>query len=96
MNSNRVIPTLLISNELLFKSKKFKDFNYIGDPLIAVKIFNEKEAQEICILDIEISRNNGEINFQLLQDISSECFMPLSYGGGVKNIEDIRHLNNWI
>tara|TARA_B110001452_G_scaffold261710_1_gene260817 strand:- start:657 stop:1421 length:765 start_codon:yes stop_codon:yes gene_type:complete len=93
MNSNRVIPTLLISNELLFKSKKFKDFNYIGDPLIAVKIFNEKEAQEICILDIEISRNKGEINFELLQDISSECFMPLSYGGGVNNIEDIRHLN---
>lgn len=93
MNSKRVIPFLMLHKGLLYKSKQFGEFNYIGDPLVAVKIFNEKEAQEICLVDTDISRNNGKINFDLLRDIAGECFMPLSYGGGVKTIEDIRKLN---
>lgn len=83
----------MLHNELLYKSKQFKDYTYIGDPLIAVKIFNEKEAQEICIVDTDITKKNKGINFELLSEIAGECFMPLCYGGGIKTIEDIRKLN---
>lgn len=93
MKSRRVIPFLMLHNNLLYKSKQFKDYTYIGDPLIAVKIFNEKEAQEICIVDTDITKNSKEINFELLSEIAGECFMPLCYGGGIKTIEDIRKLN---
>lgn len=90
MSSKRVIPFLMLRDELLFKSKQFSSFCYIGDPLVAVKIFNEKEAQEICIVDIDPQRTNKPINFKLLKEIAAECFMPLSYGGGIKTLEDIR------
>ena len=94
MSLKRVIPFLMLHDQLLYKSINFKHFNYIGDPLVAVKIFNEKKAQEICIVDTDVSRNNSKINFTLLKDIASECFMPLSYGGGVNSLEDIRKLNS--
>lgn len=83
----------MLHDELLYKSVQFDNLNYIGDPLIAVKIFNEKEAQEICIVDTDVSRNNSKINFKLLKDIAGECFMPLSYGGGISRKEEIRDLN---
>ena len=83
----------MLHDELLYKSIEFNDYTYIGDPLVAVKIFNEKEAQEICIVDTDINRYKKEINFNLLKDIASECFMPLCYGGGVKTLDDIRTLN---
>jgi cyclase len=93
MKNKRIIPMLMLHNNLLYKSISFDNFNYIGDPLVAVKIFNEKEAEEICIIDADASRGASDINFSLLEDIASECFMPLSYGGGVKTIQDIMRLN---
>lgn len=88
----RVIPVLLLKNEGLVKSKLFKSYTYIGDPVNAVKIFNLKEVDELIFLDIEATLNNAEPDYNVIQDIASEAFMPFAYGGGVKNIEQIRKL----
>ena len=88
MLKNRIIPSLQIENEGLVKSIKFKDKTYIGDPINAIKIFNDKEADEIILLDIN-STVSG-INYELLEDMAGEAFMPLSYGGGVQNIEQAK------
>lgn len=82
----RVIPVLLLQNGGLVKTVQFKNPVYIGDPLNAVKIFNEKEVDELIFLDL----SSGQIPFDLLKEIAEECFMPLAYGGGIKTIEDIR------
>lgn len=87
----RVIPCLLINNGDLVKTKKFKNPNYLGDPINAVKIFNEEEADELCILDIS-SHKNKTINWSLLKDIVSEAFMPLAYGGGIASLESAKKL----
>lgn len=87
----RVIPCLLIEDGSLVKTKRFKERTYIGDPINAVKIFNEEGADELCLLDIS-SHKNDKIDFALLEDIASEAFMPLSYGGGIKNLDDVKHL----
>lgn len=92
MSHHRVIPLLMLHKEELYNSTQFGSFRYIGDPLIAVKIFNEKEAQEICLVDIDPSRENKPINFSLLQDIAGECFMPLSYGGGIRSLNDAQQI----
>ncbi|HEY0771681.1 MAG TPA: AglZ/HisF2 family acetamidino modification protein [Sphingobacteriaceae bacterium] len=92
MQQIRVIPALLLKNEGLVKSVKFKDAKYIGDPRNAVKIFNEKEVDELAFLDISASINARGPNFQMISEISSECFMPLCYGGGITTIEQIRKL----
>lgn len=87
----RIIPCLLINNGDLVKTKKFKNPTYLGDPINAVKIFNEEEADELCILDIS-SHKNKAINFELLKDIVSEAFMPLAYGGGIDSLEAAKKL----
>ncbi len=87
----RVIPCLLLENGDLVKTVKFKKRTYIGDPINAVKIFNEEEADELCLLDIS-AQKNSRIDFALLEDIASEAFMPLSYGGGVMSIEAVKRL----
>lgn len=92
MENVRVIPVLLLKNMGLYKSVKFKDLKYVGDPINALKIFNEKEVDEIVFLDIEASVNNHEPNYQVLSDIASECFMPLCYGGGIKTIAQIEKI----
>ena len=86
----RIIPVLLIDNKKLVKTKQFNHPNYLGDPINAVKIFNEKMADELCILDI--SRNRKDIDYEYLHDIATEAFMPLSYGGGINNLEQIKKL----
>jgi cyclase len=88
----RVIPVLLLKDGGLVKSLKFKNFQYIGDPINAVKIFNEKEADELCLLDIFAFKNNDGPDFERIKEIVSEAFMPLSYGGGIRNIEDAKKL----
>lgn len=88
----RIIPCLLIQNGKLVKTKKFKNPRYLGDPINAVKIYNEKEVDELCILDICATKNGIRPNFELLEEIASEAFMPLSYGGGIDNIEDARRI----
>lgn len=92
MNTKRVIPFLMLHEKQLYNSVQFGNYRYIGDPLIATKIFNEKEAQEISIVDIDPSRFGTPIDFDLLADIASECFMPLSYGGGISTLEEIRKI----
>lgn len=92
MNTKRIIPLLMLHQQQLYNSVQFQNYKYIGDPLIAMKIFNAKEAQEICIIDIDPSKYGGSINYSLLSDIASECFMPLSYGGGINSLESIRKI----
>ena len=77
----RLIPCLLISDGGLVKTVRFKDPNYLGDPINAVKIFSEKCVDELCVQDIQASREGRGPDFALLEDLASEAFMPLSYGG---------------
>jgi cyclase len=86
----RVIPILLLKNLGLVKSIKFKDHRYIGDPINAVKIFNDKKADELVFLDILASREGRTPNHQLIQKIADESNMPFAYGGGIKSLENIR------
>lgn len=88
----RVIPCLLLKGEGLVKTQKFNASRYIGDPINAVKIFNEKEVDEIIFLDITASTENRGPNFDYLKDIASECFIPLCYGGGISTSDEIRKL----
>ena len=88
----RIIPVLLLKNGGLYKGVKFKDHKYVGDPLNAVKIFNEKEVDELVFLDINATTNNRAPNLAFLKDIASECFMPLAYGGGINSVDMIREI----
>ncbi len=90
----RIIPSLLIHNKGLVKTVKFKDHKYVGDPLNAVKIFNEKEVDELCIFDIDASALGKVPDFDTIKTIAKECRMPLCYGGGVKTIEDAKKIVN--
>ena len=92
MVRNRIIPSLLISNKRLVKTKRFKNPIYLGDPINAIKIFNEKQADELVILDITASNYNQGPNFQLIEEMCTEAFMPIAYGGGIKTIEQIQKL----
>ncbi len=92
MLKTRVIPVLLLQNNGLVKTKKFEKATYVGDPINAVKIFNLKEVDELIFLDINASKERTEPNYDLIADIASEAFMPFGYGGGVKNISEIRKL----
>lgn len=83
----RIIPCLLIHKGGLYKTVNFRNPKYVGDPINAVKIFNEKEVDEIIILDIDASTNNKEPDFTLIKNLANECRMPLCYGGGISKIE---------
>lgn len=86
------MPCLLLSDEALVKTIKFKKSTYVGDPINAVRIFNEKEVDELIFLDISATRKKRTPSVKLLKAIASECFMPFTYGGGVKDIEQMREL----
>lgn len=88
----RIIPVLLIKDGGLVKSINFKNYTYIGDPINAVKIFNEKEVDEIVILDIDATREKRSPNYSLIKEIASEAFMPLAYGGGISNINEVKEV----
>ena len=79
----RVIPALLLQRGALVKTVGFTDPKYVGDPINAVRIFNEKEADELTILDIGVSANQSEPDYRLIEKVAAECRMPLCYGGGV-------------
>lgn len=85
----RIIPSLLIHNGGLVKTKNFKNPSYVGDPINAVKIFNEKEVDELIISDIDASVLNKEPNFELIKNFAEESRMPLCYSGGVKTVEHV-------
>ncbi len=92
MAITRVIPVLLLKNSGLVKTLKFKDPKYVGDPLNAVKIFNEKEVDELILLDITATTENKKPQLELLKEIAGECFMPLTYGGGIKSSDEIKDI----
>jgi cyclase len=91
-NLPRVIPCLLLKDGGFYKSVKFGQWKYVGDPVNTLKIFNDKEADEICILDVDASIEGRRPNFDLIGEMASECFMPLSYGGGIKSVDDASRL----
>lgn len=92
MLRSRVIPCLLVHKKGLVKTVKFADPKYVGDPINAVKIFNEKEVDELIVLDIDASVNGTEPDYSLIEKLALECRMPLCYGGGVKNVEQARKI----
>lgn len=87
MLRTRVIPVLLLKDESLVKTIQFGKYGYIGDPINTCRIFNELEVDELCFLDISASKEKKEPDYKILQEISNECFMPLSYGGGIDSFE---------
>lgn len=88
----RIIPCLLISNGGLVKTVKFKKPKYVGDPINAVKIFNEKKADELIVLDIDATKKSIKPNFNLIKKLAAECRMPLCYGGGISTVEEAETL----
>jgi len=88
----RIIPILLLQEDSLVKTKNFRDPVYIGDPLNAIKIFNDKQVDEIIVLDTLATVKGTPIQYDLLREMAGECFMPLSYGGGITSLEDIKKL----
>jgi imidazole glycerol-phosphate synthase subunit HisF len=92
MYHTRVIPCLLLQGEGLVKTITFKNPIYLGDPINIVKIFNDKEVDELVLLDIRATIENKRPQFALIEKIASECFMPLGYGGGIRNVEDMKNL----
>lgn len=94
MLSVRVMPCLLLRNSKLVKTVRFKDPDYIGDPVNAVKIYNDKEVDELIFLDITATVEQKQPNFKTIGEIASECFMPMTYGGGIRSTDDMRRIYN--
>jgi len=92
MLATRVIPCLLLRNQGLVKTVRFKDPKYVGDPINAIRIFNDKEVDELIFLDITATPEGRRPPFKMIAEIASECFMPVCYGGGVTDINDLREL----
>ena len=92
MLKHRVIPCLLLRNGGLVKTTKFADPKYVGDPINAIRIFNDKQVDELTVLDITASKERREPNYGLIEQFAGECFMPLCYGGGVSSVEQARQL----
>lgn len=92
MRRIRIIPVLTLQNEKLVKTVRFKNPTYIGDPINAVKIFNEKEVDEIVVLDITATKEKREPNYNKIEEIASEAFMPFAYGGGITKLSQIEKL----
>ena len=92
MPYKRLIPVLLIQDGSLYKTVKFQKPSYVGDPVNAIRIFNEKEVDEIIVLDIGCSKQNVAPNFSLIEELAGECFMPLAYGGGIESVEQAKHI----
>ena len=94
MLRSRIIPCLLIHKNGLVKTVKFKQGKYVGDPINAVRIFNEKEVDELMVIDIDATVENRAPNFDLIKKLARECRMPFCYGGGVKTVEHARKIIN--
>jgi cyclase len=92
MLRSRIVPCLLVRNKGLVKTVQFKDSKYVGDPINAVKIFNEKEVDELIVLDIDATKEKRSPNFKMIQDLAVECRMPLCYGGGIKTVEQAKEI----
>jgi cyclase len=90
----RIIPCLLVHNRGLVKTVKFKDPKYVGDPINAVKIFNEKEVDELIVVDIDASVQNNEPDYKMIENLAAECRMPFCYGGGIKTVIQAQRIFN--
>lgn len=88
MLTTRVIPTLLLKNDGLYKGIKFKNHKYVGDPVNTIKLFNDKEVDELVVLDITASIESRGPDFELITEMASEAFMPMAYGGGLRKMDD--------
>lgn len=92
MLKHRIIPCLLLRNGGLVKTMKFTNPKYVGDPINAIRIFNEKEVDELMVLDITATKECREPNYAMIEQFAGECFMPLAYGGGIRTVEQARQL----
>jgi len=92
MLRSRVIPCLLVKNRGLVKTVQFSQSKYVGDPINAVKIFNEKEADELVVLDIDATVEGREPDYNMIKNLAAECRMPLCYGGGVRSVEQFKKI----
>ena len=88
----RIIPCLLVKNGGLVKTVNFSHPKYVGDPINAVKIFNEKEVDEMIVLDIDATMQNRHPDYSMIRNLAAECRMPLCYGGGVKSVEQVEKI----
>ena len=88
----RIIPCLLVKNGGLVKTVNFVSPKYVGDPINAVKIFNEKEVDELIVVDIDASVQNREPDYVMIRNLATECRMPLCYGGGVKSVDQVERI----
>jgi cyclase len=88
----RIIPCLLVKNGGLVKTVQFSNPKYVGDPINAVRIFNEKEVDELIVLVIDATSNGREPDYNLIKNLAAECRMPLCYGGGVKRVEQVEEI----
>lgn len=89
---HRIIPVLLLKDGGLYKTTKFGKPSYVGDPINAVKIFNDKEVDELIVIDIEASKSARPPDFAMAEWLAEECFMPLCWGGGIRNADDAAQL----
>lgn len=94
MLRSRIIPCLLVHQRGLVKTVEFKDPKYVGDPINAVKIFNEKEVDELIVLDIDATAENRGPDFELIKNLATECRMPFCYGGGITTVEQAKTIIN--
>lgn len=92
MLKQRVIPALLLDRGGLVKTRRFAEPKYVGDPLNAIRIFNEKEVDELLLLDISASREGREPDYDLIETFATECFMPFCYGGGIQRMDQVERL----
>ncbi|MDB4665064.1 AglZ/HisF2 family acetamidino modification protein [Verrucomicrobia bacterium] len=92
MRETRVIPALLLKDRGLYKTEKFRKPVYLGDPVNIIRIFNDKEVDEVCVLDIKTTVENRIPDFEFLEEFSTECFMPVAYGGGLSKMEHLSKL----
>jgi imidazole glycerol-phosphate synthase subunit HisF len=88
----RITPCLLVHKDGLVKTTGFKTPKYVGDPINAVKIFNEKKADELIVLDIDVTANNAELDYRMIANLAAECRMPLCYGGGIKTLAQAKRI----
>src|SRR5688500_3015606 len=92
MLKTRVMPCLLFYNKGLYKTVKLKNPSYVGDPINAIKIFNENEVDELIFLDITASMERREPDYKVIANIATECFMPLCYGGGITQFDQVKRI----
>src|SRR5690606_33612726 len=92
MLKHRVIPALLLLEGGLVKTRHFKKTQYIGDPINAIRIFNDKEVDELIVLDIDASKRSVDPDYATIELFASECFMPLCYGGGIRSMDHAARL----